>query len=72
VALTLREPLSSIIYSLYFAIPHLDFFDLRDLVVHNWPVVPWKFVCQALLYAVFYMAIFLIGACLVFRRKPVN
>jgi ABC-type Na+ efflux pump permease subunit len=72
VALQLHEPLRTVVYWLYFAIPHLEFYDLRDLVVHNWPAVPWTYVGLALLYGAFYMAVFLIGACLVFRRKAVN
>jgi ABC-type transport system involved in multi-copper enzyme maturation permease subunit len=72
VALTLREPTRAIVNALYYALPHLEFYDLRDLVVHNWPLVAWKYIILALLYAAFYMAVFLIGACLVFRRKAVN
>jgi len=72
VALTLREPTRTIVYWLYFVIPHLEFYDMRDLVVHDWPTVPWLYFGLALLYAVFYMGVFLIGACLVFRRKAVN
>lgn len=69
---TLREPVRGLVYCLYFAIPHLELYDLRDLVIHNWPLVPWLYFCLALLYALFYMGVFLIGACLAFRRKAVN
>ena len=71
-ALKLAEPMRTVVTSLYFALPHLEFYDLRDLVVHSWPPVAWGYIGLALLYATFYMIIFLIGACLVFRRKPVN
>ena len=72
VALTLHEPLRTVVYSLYFAIPHLELFDVRDLIIHNWPLIPWLYFSLALLYALGYMAVFLTGACLVFRRKAVN
>lgn len=72
VALTLPEPVRTIVTCLYFIIPHLELFDLRDLIVHNWPLIPWKYFCLALVYASFYIAVFLIGACLAFRRKAVN
>jgi ABC-type transport system involved in multi-copper enzyme maturation permease subunit len=72
VALTLREPVRTIVYSVYFAIPHLELFDVRDLVIHNWPLIPWLYFTLALFYAAGYVAVFLIGACLVFRRKAVN
>jgi ABC-type transport system involved in multi-copper enzyme maturation permease subunit len=72
VALTLGEFGRNLVLALYFILPHLEFYDLRDLVVHNWPIVPWAYFFLALLYALFYMAVFLIAACLVFRRKAVN
>jgi len=71
-ALALREPTRAIVNALYFTIPHLEFYDLRDLVIHNWPLIAWKYIGLALLYAAGYMAVFLLGACLVFRRKAVN
>src|ERR1039458_6218562 len=72
VALTLHEPVRTIVYAIYFAIPHLELFDVRDLVIHNWPRIPWLYFSLALLYALGYLAVFLTGACLVFRRKAVN
>jgi Cu-processing system permease protein len=72
VALSMHEPMRSVLYVLYFAIPHLELFDVRDLVIHNWPQIPWLYFSLALLYALGYMAAFLIGASLVFRRKAVN
>jgi ABC-type transport system involved in multi-copper enzyme maturation permease subunit len=72
VAMTLQAPVRTAVYCLYFAIPHLELFDVRDLVIHNWPTIPWAYFCLALLYAAFYMVVFLIAACLVFRRKAIN
>jgi ABC-type transport system involved in multi-copper enzyme maturation permease subunit len=72
VALSLPEPSQSIVYSVYYAIPHLELFDVRDLIVHDWPLIPWNFFGLAILYALAYTAFFLLAACLVFRRKTVN
>jgi Cu-processing system permease protein len=72
VALTLPEPTRAITQAIYFAIPHLEFFDTRDLIIHNWPLIRWQFWGLAILYACAYIAVFLTGACLVFRRKAVN
>jgi ABC-type transport system involved in multi-copper enzyme maturation permease subunit len=72
VALTLPGPVRTIVYCMYFIIPHLELFDMRDLIIHNWPLIPWTYFGLALLYASFYMAVFLIATCLVFRRKAVN
>jgi ABC-type transport system involved in multi-copper enzyme maturation permease subunit len=72
VALSLPEPSQSIMYSVYYAIPHLELFDMRNLIIHDWPSVAWKFFGLAILYALAYTAFFLMAACLVFRRKTVN
>ncbi len=72
VALTMQEPSRSIVYSVYYAIPHLELFDLRDLIIHNWPLVPWKIFSLAILYALAYATALLIATCVMFRRKAVN
>jgi Cu-processing system permease protein len=73
IALAKPEPLRSIIYTIYFSIPHLEIpFEMRNLIVHDWPLVGWDFVGLEVLYLLAYTAILLIVACLVFRRRPVN
>jgi Cu-processing system permease protein len=73
IALSLHEPGRSIVYGIYFAIPHLEIpFDMRNLIIHDWPLIGWNFVALAAFYLIAYMAIFLAAACLVFRRKSVN
>lgn len=69
VALRADEPARSILYVLYFLMPHLEFFDLRELVVHG-NVVGWLPCCVATVYAWIYTAIFLLIAWLRFRSKP--
>jgi ABC-type transport system involved in multi-copper enzyme maturation permease subunit len=72
VAQGLSEPLHSLVYAIYFCLPHLEFFDVRDLIVHNWGAIPWLYWLGAAGYALAYMGIFLAATCLVFRRKPLN
>ena len=72
VALQLPEPRRSLLYAAYYCLPHLELFDVRDLIVHNWPPIPWKVCGLATLYALAYTAAFLTAACLVFRRKAIN
>jgi len=73
VALSLSEPLRSFIYAVYFAVPHLEWdFEMRNLIVHDWPLIGWNFIGLDILYLLAYTAIFLVAACLVFRRKAVN
>lgn len=72
-ALRTPEPIRSIAYGIYFAIPHLEIpFEMRNLIIHDWPLIPWKFVGLGSLYLLAYMAVFLAAACLVFRRKALN
>ncbi len=72
VALSLSEPFQSLLYTIYFALPHLELFDVRDLIVHNWELIPGGIVALATLYAAAYIAFFLFAAWLVFRRRPLN
>ncbi len=72
VALQLSEPWQSVVYGCYFAIPHLELFDVRDLIIHNFAVIPWLIWAAALGYATVYAAVFLAATCLVFRRKALN
>jgi ABC-type transport system involved in multi-copper enzyme maturation permease subunit len=73
VALSMSEPFRSIIYAVYFAIPHLEIpFEMRNLIVHDWPLIGWNFIALDTLYLLAYAAAFLVAACLVFRRKSVN
>jgi len=71
-ALQMQQPMQTIVYSIYYAIPHLELFDARKLVIHDFGTVPWLIWIGALFYALFYMGVFLTGACMVFRRQAVN
>lgn len=72
VAMQLQEPSSTILSALYYAIPHLEFYDVRDLIIHNWPGIPWVILGLATLYAAAYTAFFLTSAWVLFRRRALN
>lgn len=72
VALQMTEPGGTLLYLLYYAIPHLELYDVRDLIIHNWEPIHWLAWAGASLYAAVYAAFFLLGAWLVFRRQPLN
>ncbi len=72
VALQLNEPLQTLLYTIYFILPHLELFDVRNLIIHNWGAISWGVWMVALLYAAVYMGIFLLIASLRFRRQAVN
>jgi ABC-type transport system involved in multi-copper enzyme maturation permease subunit len=71
-ALQAPEPGRSLLQALFFTMPHLEFFDLRDLVIHDWPPVRWLVCGKAIAYAAAYGAFFLVASCLLFRRKPLT
>jgi ABC-type transport system involved in multi-copper enzyme maturation permease subunit len=72
VAVQLNEPGQSILYAVYYVIPHLEFFDLREILIHNASLAPWWAVGCATLYALAYAALFAFGGWLAFRRKALN
>ena len=72
VALSLAEPFQSLLYGVYFVLPHLELFDARDLIIHNWSLIPWGIVGLAALYAAAYTVFFLWLAWLIFRRRALN
>ncbi|MGO8696940.1 MAG: ABC transporter permease [Limisphaerales bacterium] len=72
VAMRAGEPWRSLLMGLFFAIPHLEFFDVRDLVIHNWPSISWWVCWKATAYGAVYGAFFLLTACLFFRRRALN
>jgi ABC-type transport system involved in multi-copper enzyme maturation permease subunit len=72
VALQLSEPTSTLLYAVYFAIPHLEIFDVRDLVIHNQKVIGWLDCLLATFYAAAYAAFFLVASAWAFRRKSLS
>lgn len=72
VALHNSEPVRSIIYTIYFLIPHLELFDVRERLVGGWGLVNWLDCALATLYAAAYAGLFLLLAWLGFRRKNLN
>jgi len=69
VAAQLDQATGVVVSALYYLIPHLELFDVRDLIVHNWPPIPWGVWGVAVLYALAYSAMTVFIAWLVFRRK---
>jgi Cu-processing system permease protein len=72
VAVQQPEPMRSFLYSFYFLIPHLEWYDVRDLVIHDQPLLRWADCLLATLYAGAYTALLLFASWLAFRRKPLS
>jgi ABC-type transport system involved in multi-copper enzyme maturation permease subunit len=72
IALRQPEPLRTIVYALYFLIPHLEWYDVRQLVFFEQGLVPWFYCALATLYAAVYAGMLLLATWIVFRRKALN
>jgi Cu-processing system permease protein len=72
VALREPEPLRTLVYTIYFLIPHLEWYDIRDFVIYDHALIGWVNCGLATLYGAFYAAFLLFATWLVFRRKPLN
>ncbi len=72
IALQQPEPVRSIFYTVYFLIPHLEWYDIRDLIIYDQPLLSLKDMVLATLYAAVYGLTLLFGTWVVFRRKPLN
>jgi ABC-type transport system involved in multi-copper enzyme maturation permease subunit len=72
VALQQPQPMQTIIYTGYFIIPHLEWFDIRDRVIYDHAPIAVTDCGLATLYALAYTALFLFLAWLVFRRKTLT
>jgi ABC-type transport system involved in multi-copper enzyme maturation permease subunit len=72
VALQQRQPLDTVIYAVYFLIPHLEWYDVRDLLIYDQDWLRWVDCGLAGLYAAVYSALLLVATWLVFRRKSLN
>jgi ABC-type transport system involved in multi-copper enzyme maturation permease subunit len=72
--LALREPqpLSTIVSSLYFLIPHLEWYDIRDFLVYDRTLIGWGNCALATVYGAVYATFLLFCTWLVFRRKSLN
>ena len=74
IALSQSEPMQTLLTAIYFGIPHLEWYDLRDFVVYDQVMVPGftTAVGLATLYAIIWTAFFLMLAWLGFRRKSLT
>jgi ABC-type transport system involved in multi-copper enzyme maturation permease subunit len=72
VALHQPGPLGSAIYTIYFLIPHLEWYNVRDMLVYNRDSLGWGACALATVYGAVYVALVLTASWLVFRRKALN
>jgi len=62
----------SILYTIYFCIPHLEWYDVRDFLIHDWGRIDWWVIGGATLYGLLYSTFLLGLTWLAFRRKTLT
>ena len=72
VAVQQPEPLRTVAYAIYFLIPHLEWYDVREMIVYDQGGLAWLDCGLATVYGAVYAALLLFATWLVFRRKPLN
>jgi ABC-type transport system involved in multi-copper enzyme maturation permease subunit len=70
-AAQLHGPMSSIVYAIYFAMPHLEFFDVREMLIQHHDL-EWQYCAGATVYGLAYAGVFLLATWVVFRRKALQ
>jgi len=63
------QPGKAVLTLLHWFAPHMEFFDLRQRVVHQWPAIGWGVCAAVLIYAAGYAAVCLALASVAFRKK---
>lgn len=71
-ALQQAEPMQTILTAIYFLIPHLEWYDLRDFVVYDQQPAAWGAIGLATIYAAVWTLIFLVLTWAGFRRKSLT
>jgi ABC-type transport system involved in multi-copper enzyme maturation permease subunit len=71
-ALSQPQPMQGLLALLYFVIPHLEWYDLRDFVVYDMGMIPLRALVLATVYGAVWTGVFLLLAWLGFRRKSLT
>ncbi len=62
----------TIVYAIYYSMPHLEWYDVRDFLVHDWGHIAWLPCAEATFYGLLYCVFLLAASWLVFRRKTLT
>jgi hypothetical protein len=62
----------TLVYGVYYLIPHLEWYDVRELIVHDWGTIDWLACAGATVYALLYSALLLDVTWLLFRRRTLT
>lgn len=64
-----KEPAATFLMILYYGLPHLELFDLRQRLVHDWGPIPWPDTIGMMIYGGLWIALLLVLAWWAYRRK---
>ena len=62
-------PLKGVVWFVHAVGPHAEFFDMRQRLVHDWPMLPWGVCALVWAYALAYAAACLLLAAAALRRR---
>lgn len=62
-------PLKALVWLVHAIGPHAEFFDMRQRLVHDWPMIPWSVCALVWAYAIAYAAGCLLLAAWALRRR---
>jgi len=62
-------PLKAVVLLMHAIGPHAEFFDMRQRLVHDWPMLPWGVCALVWAYALAYAAACLLLAAAALRRR---
>jgi len=72
-AIRMTELSQILLTAIYYLIPHIEWaFQYRDLLLYDQPLIPWSVILGATAYWAAWMAVFLAGAWIAFRRKTLT
>ena len=71
VATGMGAVMNTVVYGIYFTIPQLWFFDVREMLVQH-HALEWDYCALASLYGLAYIAVFLFATWLSFRSKSLQ
>jgi Cu-processing system permease protein len=72
VATNLGGVRGNIVYAIYYMIPHIEWYDIREIIVHDWGQINWLACVGATVYGVLYSCLLLGLTWMVFRRKTLT
>jgi Cu-processing system permease protein len=72
VALDQPQPVSTLLTTIYFAIPHLEWFYVPDFLVNDQKLASWLDCGLASVYGAAYAVFFMFAAWMLFRRRTLS